>query len=302
MRAARAFAGAIMRVIKNHKDDGREMFRTKPLKPINYDINIPLHPQKQSVLEFLNLTRLASSHTLLAMMKGGNLTNARIKLRWLFDRELISKPAQFESSWKSFLQAHIYELTEKGKRYLKLDNRWSDTIGPQPPYANFAHEFYTAHVIGSRELWCRDNGYRMIPAHELFRDRKNLRIPQNIIVDKQHYKSITPDYASAIDYGEYTILYLDEIDRDTEDNEKRIFAKLARYDAIMKQRLMSQYFGLPDRFVVNFFTVSEGHAAFVRELAYKHFGKIDWLNTGVVDEFATPWYPPKPSYHLFDQT
>ncbi|MDJ0613247.1 MAG: replication-relaxation family protein [Rhizobiaceae bacterium] len=279
--------------MKTHDRLGRWLFSTHTKNPIpNF------HPDARQIrwMQFLNLHGLASSkylHELTADTHKCAQTSSR-QLRKLFDGQMIHKPRQQRETAGADGNHHIYDLTEKGKAYLKRNGLWIDAHRPTGPWV---HQFMVSCITSSIHILCTRNGYTYVPGHEITNSLA-VNVPFKW-KGKRHSCKLIPDALFAIRYGKGYIAYALEADRNTEPNDpatpyrKSARRNIKQYAEFVGKKMYKKHYGLSCPLVVLNITVSQDHIKRTMPIVEDEIGKCSYLAFGVASEFRTPFQPPK---------
>ena len=257
-------------------------------------------------MRFLNLHGPLSSEYLyeLTARKAGNRHNVREAIKDLYDGGMTYKPIQQRATDQPDGHFHVYDLTEKGRAYLKADGLWADAVRPT---GNWVHQFMVATITATMHIMCERSGYRYIPPHE-YLDGKKMTVDVPFAWNgNEQILPLAPDALFAIDYGGSFIAFALEADRNTEPNRPRSWMRksdlrmLRQYACFIGKRLYNKAYGRKARLVLLYITVNEGHARNFIDLVADELGSLSYIAVGVATAFETPFYPPKLLSHLFNE-
>lgn len=265
-------------------------------------------PQKHHIvwMRFVQLHGPQSSHYLLQTTPK-NEDNFSEQLKAVYDGGMFYKPAQQRETEYSHGHFHVYDLTEKGKDYLKKNGHWVDAVRPT---GHWVHQFMVATITATIDIMCQRNGYTYIPPHE-YLDGRPMGYDVSFEWDTEPAPltvKLIPDAVFAIDYGNGSfIAYALEADRNTEPNKptswkrKSDLRSIRQYGNFLGKKLYKKAYNREAMMMLLYFTVSEVHASNFLEIAEKEWKNPHIGAVGVVDEFQKPFYPPKLLTHLFEE-
>jgi hypothetical protein len=255
-------------------------------------------------MRFVNLHGPLSSHYL-AQMNPCNKDYFADQLKAVYDGQMFLKPQAQRSTEYPDGHFHVYDLTEKGKQYLKDYGHWVDAVRPT---GKWEHQFMVSTITATMDIMCRRNGYRYVPPHEYLQGKsmtvKDVPFEWDGVTQ---YLPVCPDAVFAIDYGEGSyIAYFLEADRQTEPNiakthlRKSNLRTIRQYQSLIKGKLYQEAYGRDAKAMLLFITVSDRHAENFRAIVGNELGKSFNICTGVEDAFRDPFIPPKLLTHLFE--
>ncbi len=280
---------------------GRPFFRPAPEKTIKDFV-----PSKRHIswMKFLNLHGPQSSiylheytaqthkdydstkHALLKLWKGG----------------MVFRPKQQTLTSNSDYHHLVYDLTDKGKKYLQDNGGWVDALRPTGPWV---HQFMTSTLTATVHIMCERNGYKFIAGHEILKGKPlHAEIPFIWTNGNTYAKNLTPDSLFAIDYGGSYLAYALEADRNNEANDPDTpHRKSARRNARQYQNFhkkYKEYYGLNCPLVILTVTTSKKHIDNVLDIIQEDIGACTYQAIGHAPDFGDYWKPPKLMSHLFD--
>lgn len=282
---------------------GRVKFTSHSQRPRR---NVKLREYHNDILLFINLHGPQSS----AML---NAINPRHKdtvsdhLALMYDAGYLFKPEPQRATEDPDKKLHVYDLTPKGIKYLQDEGLYVKTKRPvADKAATWAHQFMVASITACMDIMCRRSGYRYIPAHKLVPGPRTRKVSFTWTDGKTYTRDLCPDAIFGIDYGENTVIYMLEADRNNETNDSdEIDVKTDRRSLLQYQEFIGrkQYkepadgprpgYGLTDPAMLLYITVAEGHAVEFRELAKSITnGGAYYIAIGVADEFRKRFVPP----------
>jgi len=280
---------------------GRPPFQSRPDR-INK--NFKPNPRQAAWLAFLNVHGPQSSEYLYQYTKSRakcyQTTKQMLKALWLGG--MVHYPKQQRATDNTNYHHLVYDLTDRGKQYLKNGDRWVDAIRPSGPWL---HQFMIATLTATMHIMCNRRGYRFIPGHEVLREQ-SLSCAVPFTWDGQRYeKELVPDSLFAIDYGRKFIIYALEADRNTEGNVVNTpHRKSARRSILQYKKFRDVYrehWQVNAPLVVLTVTTSQGHISHLLDLVQHELGDCSFLAFGHAPEFvANFWKPPKLMKHLFE--
>lgn len=265
-------------------------------------------PAERQWLSFLNVHGLASSELLyeLTRDKKGvrNRHNFSEKLLRLWEAGLVSKPMAQRATECADNNFHIYDLSEKGREYLKREGLWVEALRPS---GNFAHGLMVAYITGTIDIMCRRHRYHYIPPHEYLADNPLKAEVPFAWEDGRHTGPLVPDAVFAIDYGNHSfIAYALEADRNTEPvrakrwQRKSDLRTIRQYKSFIADRQYQQAYGRQADMMLLYVTVSKGHAETFLELVAEELDSPTYIAVGVLEAFKTPFRPSKMPGYLFE--
>lgn len=215
---------------------------------------------------------------------------------------MVYRPIQQTFTQNSNYNYLVYDLTDKGKKYLKDNNLWVEAIRPTGPWV---HQFMVSTITATMDIMCLRNGYTYIPGHEIV--KTTLHCDVEFDWDGKPYtKRLTPDAIFAINYGGSYIAYIIEADRNTEANDpKTPHRKSSRRNIKQYKNFQKHYkvhYGLNCPLVVLTVTTSKNHIPNVLKMIDEEIGPCPYLAFGLAEEFGNVWHPPKRLLsHLFEE-
>jgi len=283
---------------QNTRDkSGRRKFISRSRKIVHgYQVN----PIEQQWLTYLNVHGLASSELLYELTRdcagARNRHNFSEKLLRLWEAGLVFKPEAQRATVNADNNFHVYDLTDKGRDYLKRDGLWVEALRPS---GNFAHQLMVAYITGTIDIMCRRCGYQYIPPHEYLAGRPLKADCPFEWNDGRHICPLVPDAVFAIDYGNSSfIAYALEADRNTEPvrtsrwQRKSDLRTLRQYQSFIAERRYREAYHRKADMMLLYITVSEGHAQTFLDLVSEELGAPAYIAVGVLDAFKTPFRPP----------
>ncbi|MDQ0316419.1 replication-relaxation family protein [Amorphus orientalis] len=288
---------------------GRRTFSSHTSKP-----NRSFKARRRDVewMQFLNLHGPLSSEYLFQLTydKAKNRDNFNKQILRLFDGQMIYKPIQQRATDPDTRNGHfhVYDLTEKGKAYLKAEGLWVDAV--RPSGNDWVHQFMISSITATIDIMCRRNGYRYIPPHEYLARAGSARIENVPFVfdGVRRERNLTPDAVFAIDYGGGSfIAYALEADRDTECGEtadwrrKSFKRSVLQYREVIGRKLYRDAYKREAMMMLLYVTVNPGNAESALRIIGEQIGPCPYIAVGLENAFETPFYPPKLMTHLFEE-
>jgi len=281
---------------------GRWLFTSHTTNPID-----AFNPDSRQIrwMQFLNLHGMASSKYLYEATADTHRCpqTSNRQLRKLFDGQMVYKPKQQRETEGADGHYHIYDLTERGKAYLKRNGLWVDSHRPTGPWV---HQFMVACITASIHILCERAGYTFIPGHEI--------VPSLATTapfdwkGKRYEYALIPDSLFAIQYDKGFIAYAVEADRNTEPNDphtphrKSARRSIKQYAEFIGKKRYKTCYGLNCPLVVLNVSVSDDHVRRVLSIIDDEIGKCGYQAFGVATEFQTPFKPPAELLtHIFDE-
>ena len=281
---------------------GRWLFTSHTTSPID-----DFRPDVRQIrwLQFLNLHGLASSKYLHEATANTHrcLQTSNRQLRKLFDGQMVYKPKQQRETEGADGNHHIYDLTERGKTYLKRNGLWVDSHRPTGPWV---HQYMVSCITASIHVLSERSGYTCIPGHEI---TPSLATTAPFFwKGKRHECALIPDSLFAIQYKKGFIAYALEADRNTEPNDpktphrKSARRNIKQYAEFVGKKRYKKCYGLNCPLLVLNVSVSEGHVQRVLSIVDDEVGECGYMAFASACEFQTPFQPPKMLMaHLFDE-
>jgi hypothetical protein len=290
------------------KPIGRGWFHEKP--PVEEQIDLKPTERQARWLRFLLLHGPLPSSFLFALegeKSATELRSAQLPLRRLWQGGFIIRPHQQRETENSNYNEYVYDLSEQGRRYLRDQGHWIDTVRPTGPWV---HQLFVATVTATADIFCQREGYRYIPPHEYLGEQPaTAKVPFHWD-GKAITLSLAPDAVFAIDYGKSFIAYALEADRDTEISTPRSrnnpyrksdLRSVRQYVQFIGQKQYKTAYGRSAMMVLLFITANETRKARFLDVVAGEMSPCSFIAAGVVPEFGKPWKPPRPLFHLFDQ-
>lgn len=286
---------------------GRRKFASHTTKPIS---SFKPRPRHGEWMQFLNLHGPLSSEYLFQLTYGQatNRDNFNKQILELFDGQMVYKPIQQRATDPDTRNGHfhVYDLTEKGKAYLKTEGLSVDTLRPNGN--DWVHQFMTSSITATIDIMCRRTGYRYIPPHEYLNRAGTARIENAPFVFDgiRRERSLSPDAVFAIDYGGSFIAYALEADRDTECGEtadwrrKSFKRSVLQYREVIGRKLYRNAYKREAMMMLLYVTVNQGNAESALRIIDEQIGPCPYIAVGVEHAFETPFYPPKLMAQLFE--
>lgn len=266
-------------------------------------------PNKRHIqwMQFLNLHGCLPSEYLYEYTREemGNKHNFREAIKKLYDGGMIYKPKGQRATEYPDRYFHCYDLTEKGKQYLKDNGLWVEALRPT---GNWVHQLFISCITATVHIMCIRSGYRYIPPHEYLNGKP---MKYDVLFDWDdgpHTVSLGPDAVFAIDYGDKSfIAYALEADRNTEPSEAKSWKRksdlrtVRQYGNFISKRMYKKAYGREAMMMLLYVTVGETHAQNFLDIVARELGSPPYVTVGVEDAFRTPFYPPKLLTHLFEE-
>jgi hypothetical protein len=227
---------------------------------------------------------------------------AQLKRLWLAG--FVYRPRQQRATDNANYHQYVYDLTEKGRAYLKENELWVESVRPT---GNWVHQLFVSCVTATVDIMCQREGYRYMPPHE-YLDARPLSTPVPFRWEgTERTLPLAPDAVFAIGYDEKSfIAFALEADRNTEPNRSRNWSRksdlrtIRQYGAFIGQKLYRQAYKREAHMVLLYITVSKGHAREFAKMVEEELKSPAYVAVGVVPEFETPFKPPVLLKHLFE--
>lgn len=287
------------------KQIGRGLFNERP--PLADRIDHEPTERQVRWLMMLNLHGCLSSTYLFAFegeKTESQRRSAQFQLKRLWLSGHVYRPVQQRATDNANYHDFVYDLTDKGREYLKSKGLWVDALRPS---GNWVHQLMISCITASLHILAEREGYRFIPAHEYLAGKELGTKVTFLWGDERHTKPLVPDTLCAIDYGNKSfIAYCIEADRDTETritdnvNKKSITRTVKLYEEFIGKKRYKDVYKRNSTMMLLHVTASQANAdTYLRTLQTER-GSCFYTAVGVVPEFKTPFKPPQLLTHLFD--
>lgn len=288
------------------KKTGRGFFRERPANFIKLD------PSRRHVewLKFINLHGCLSTSYLHEYTGTKSLRASQYQLKRLWLGGYVYRPKQQRATENANYHEYVYDLTEKGKNYLKRHGLYEDSIRPLSSQSSdkWPHNFMVSCITATMHIMCLRHGYEYVPPHEFIGGRMKIEKVPFRYDGTLRKKNLTPDSVFAIGYPDGYIAYMLEADRNTEPNDakdwkrKSARSSVLQYQTVIAKRLYQKVYGRETPMMLLYVTVNATHAQNVLKVISDNIGSCHYIAVGVTPDFEPPfWKPPRLLTHLFDE-